>query len=259
MGRKAKLKEKRRRERQKAEQEGWPYFTSRRFLGEVQRLIHDSGMDMESSVGAVKVLKQIADDVGLRLYPLSVEVTVYNEVFANEIQENGLDPNPKRVEELGEQGGRFVVYGSRAKVKDDEDNWHGYLVAVLKAANKPPMILDIAIGQATRMEHGILCSQPMVFGVPQGFLKGQSCAVGYQGTPKGKNCYVYRAFPDDTGFEKTLDWQRDYGAKAHDKVDFGDMPEQAPPPPGVPSELILPPEPSGLLGPDGLPLGPAGG
>jgi hypothetical protein len=248
VGRNAKLKKKRREKRRREINESWPYFTSRRFLGEVQRLYRDSGANPESSVGCVKVLQEIGDEVGLTIKPISVEVTVYNPTFAAHIEEHGLNPSPEEVHRLGEAGGRYVVLGSRGQKQKDEDNWRGYLVALLTASNKPPTVIDISIGQATRLADGIVCDRPLVFGIPEGFFKGTHCTVGFEPGPNGKICFVYRALPDDTGFESTVDWLRDYGAKAHDKIDFGDMPEE------TPEEVPEPPKPSGLLGLDGRPL-----
>ena len=143
-----------------------------------------------------------------------------------------------------------MVLGPRNQ-KNDEENWYGYVVALMTAKGKPPTVLDISIGQATRLEYGISCNRPMVFGIPDGFLAGTHVAVGFQPVADGKNCYVYKAIPGDKGFEKVLDWVRSYGAKAHDSVDFGDMPEKTPEEPLV----DVPPAPQ-LLGPDGNPLGP---
>jgi len=224
MGRNARLKRQRREKRQREINEGWPYFTSGRFLGEVQRLIRDSGGNIDSSVGCTKVLQEIADELGLTIKPLSVEVTVYNPTFADHIIQHGLNPSDEDVHRLGEEGGRYVTLGSRNLKPDDPENWHGYLVALLTAPNKPTMVLDISIGQATRLADGIVVNRPLVFGIPDGFLAAEACAVGFQPGPNGKICFVYRALPDDTGFEQTTDWVRSYGAKAHDNVDFGDMP-----------------------------------
>jgi hypothetical protein len=252
MGRNARRKKERREERRRVLNENWAYFTSGRFLGEVQRLIRDSGVRLESSVACTKVLKEIGDELMLDIQPVSVEVTVYNAVFADYIAEHGLNPSDEDMHRLGEEGGRYVVLGPRDK-KNDEENWHGYVVALMKAKDKPPTILDISIEQATRLEQGIICNRPMVFGISPDFLEGECMAVGYQHSANGMNCYTYRAIPDDTGYEKTLDWCRSYGAKAHDKVDFGDMPEAAPEEPSV----VAPPPPK-LLGPDGRPMGSLG-
>jgi len=225
MGKNANLKKKHRAKRRREINEGWPYFTSGRFLGEVQRLIRDAGIDLESSVGCTKVLHEIAREVGLSLTPISVEATVYNPIFAEHIRKHGLNPSDEDMHRLGEAGGRFVTLGARNK-KNDEENWHGYVAALLKAPGKPTTLIDIAIGQATRLEHGIVCDRPMVFGTPSGFIRGTHVAVGFSAGSNGKVCYVYRAFPDDKGFENTVDWKRSYGAKAHDKIEFGDMPEK---------------------------------
>lgn len=257
MGKNARRKKKRREERRRLLNENWAYFTSGRFLGEVQRLIRDSGMSLESSVGCTKVLKEIADELLLNIQPVSVEVSVYNPIFADHIAQHGLDPSDEDMNRLGDAGGRFVtIPGER---KNDEENWYGYVVALMTAKGKPPTILDISIEQATRVEHGIICNRPMVFGVSEDFLQGECLAVGFQPVPEGRNCYTYRALPDDKGFEKTLDWRRSYGARAHDKVDFGDMPLVPPEVAEEPEEsLVVAPEPPRLLGPDGMPMGPSG-
>lgn len=255
MGRKSKLKRKRNEEKRRIVNENWVYFTSGRFLGEVQRLIRDSGVSLESSVACTKVLKEIADELMLDIQPISVEVTVYNATFATYIAEHGLNPPDEEMHRLGEEGGRFVVLGARGQ-ENDEKNWHGYVVALMRAKKKPPTILDISIEQATRMEHGIICNRPMVFGVSPDFLSGDCLAVGYQHSASGMNCYTYRAIPDDDGFKRTLDWTRSYGAKAHDKIDFGDMPEtiqELPEEEGEETSIVVPDTPR-LLGPNGLPL-----
>jgi hypothetical protein len=263
VGRNARRKKKRREERQRELHEMWSYFKSGRFLGEVQRLIRDAGFNPRSSVGCTKVLKEIGDGLKLSITPVSVEVSIYNSIFTDHIIEHGLNPSDEDMHRLGEAGGRFVTLGSRSQKTEDADKWHGYVVALLKVPNKPDTIIDISIEQATSVADGIICSRPQIFGIPPGFLTGTHVAVGYQPIPNGRNCYVYCAIPDDNGFEQTTDWNRDYGAKAHDQIDFGDMPQVAPesvPQVGQPDgqgspgpSVITPPE-SRLLGPDGFPL-----
>jgi hypothetical protein len=209
-------------------------------------MVKDSGLNPESSVCATKVLCEIGRDLEIDISPLTVEATVYNEPFAQHIAESGLNPSHKIVERLGEEGGRYVVLGARTKKKDEEsDDWSGHLVAVLRAKKKPPTVVDLTIQQATRATYGIVIKDPLVFTAPAGFLNGSSVSLGQMFTSGGQVCFVYRALPLDTGFRNTVDWLRDYEARAAKKIDLGDLPEKTPEEPSV--------------GPGPCPTGPAGG
>jgi transcription elongation factor Elf1 len=246
VGRKARLKRERRQKRREILDESWRFFTSRGFLRQVRQMIHDAGIDVHSSVAATRIFCELGHDVGLNIQPLSVEVNVYNPVFTAYIEKNGLNPSDEEMTEMGEAGGRYVCLGSKDEDRPRaEGTWLGHLVAVMLVKGKPATVVDLTIDKAHRPTDDIALVDPLIFGCPPGFLDGKDVAEGIIGTPKGKICLVYRAIPDDLSFEGHIDWTRDYAAKAHDKIDFGEMPQAAP-------------APSGLLGPDGLPLESSG-
>ena len=229
MGRNARLKRERREKRQQELDEAWAYFTSRHFLREVRRMILDSGALASSCICCTKVLCQIGESLGLDVRPLVVETSVFNPVFTEHIEKNGLDPSDDEMREMGEKGGRFVVLGARDEREPSGPNmWPGHLVALMQAKGKPPTVIDLSIDQANRLKKDILITEPVVFGVPSEFAKGTVLAQGIVGTKAGKICFVYRAFPDDKSYEVSPDWNRDYAARAHDKIDLGDIPEKTP-------------------------------
>jgi hypothetical protein len=228
MGRKARLKRERRQKRIDDLNEAWGYFTSRSFLSEVRRMILDSGTDPSSCIACTKVLCQLGEDLGVDISPIVVETSVYNPTFAEYIEKNGLDPTAEEMMRLGRAGGRFVVLGSRLDREPEPDKWPGHLVALMKAKGKPTTVIDLSIDQANRPKKDINITDPVVFGVPDGFVDGSYVAVGYAGTSAGKICFVYHAIPEDTSYEESPDWQRDYGARTYDKIDFGGLPEKTP-------------------------------
>ena len=246
MGRKAKLKQQRRQARREEINEVFDYCTNGRFLGEVQRLIRDSGANAVSSATCVRVLHDIVAEVTehVEIVPLSVEAIAYNHVFADLIQRSGLDPLPGMVVELGDQGGRYAVLGAEDRKNESED-WYGHLVALVKAKGKPNLVIDMAIARINAPEDGILFKRPVVFVPPEGFVEGDSIATGFEVGPDGeKLALVYRVYPDDTGYTETVDWNRDYGIRVHDKIDFGDMPLVAPCPEGMEGTEGPPGEPA---------------
>ncbi len=229
MGRNARAKRERREKRRQQLNEAWSYFTSRHFLREVRRMILDSGALASSCICCTKVLCQLGENLGLDVQPLVVETAIYNPVFTEFIEKNGLDPSDEEMREMGEKGGRFVVLGARdVREPSGPNSWPGHLIALMRAKGKPPTVIDLSIDQANRPKKDILITEPVIFGVPVGFAKGTFVAQGIAGTEAGKICFVYRAFPNDTSYEASPDWQRDYGAKAHDKIDLGDLPEKTP-------------------------------
>ena len=243
MGRNARLKKQRREEERRKINEAWGFFTSRGFLNQVRKMILDSGASVNSCICCTKVFVQLANTVGLNAIPLTVEASVFNPVFADWIEVNGLDPSDEDMVRMGEKGGRFVVLGARdERQPKDSNSWPGHLVAVISAKGKPTTVIDLTIDQANRPKKDILIRDPLVFGVPDNFTDGGVVATGFMGTKAGKIAFVYRAFPEDTSYEVSPDWQRDYAAKTHDKIEI-EEPKQ---------------EPSGLLGPDGRLLEPAG-
>jgi hypothetical protein len=221
MGRQSKLKQARRDKRRHSLNEAWGFFTSRKFLWQVRKMILDSGVNTNSSVCCTKVFTELGLAVGLDIQPLSVEVSVFNPVFAAFIEKNGLNPSDAVMRNLGEAGGRFVVLGAKGEHEPKaEDAWPGHLVAVISARGRPSVVVDLTIDQASRPTKDINIVDPLVFGVPDDFLTGKSVATGFCASKAGKLCFVYRAYPDDKSFEPTADWQRDYGAKTHDKVEI---------------------------------------
>lgn len=228
MGRKSREKKERRQKRRETRNEAWAYFTSRGFLREVRNMILDSGVKAESCICCTKVLCQLGRGLGLKVDPLVVEASIYNPVFAAHIEKHGLDPTDEQMRKMGEAGGRFVVLGSRRERKVTPDKWPGHLVALMRAEGKPPTVIDLSIGQAHRPQKDINITDPLVFGVPDGFVSGSFVATGYLGTKAGKICFVYRAVQGDKSYEVSPDWQRDYGASTHDKIDLGELPEKTP-------------------------------
>lgn len=224
MGRQSKLKHERRQERQRSLDEAWSFFTSRKFLRQVRKMILDSGAMVTSCICCTKVFVQLAETVGLDARPLTVETSVFNPVFADWIEQHGLNPSDADVHKLGQAGGRFVVLGARDDREAAENAWPGHLVAVLRAKGKPTTIVDLSIDQANRPAKDINITEPLVFGVPDNFVEGRSVASGFVGTQAGKICFVYRAFPEDTSFEVSPDWQRDYGATTHNKIEIVEPP-----------------------------------
>jgi hypothetical protein len=219
MGRKSKLKHARKEKRQRSLDEAWDFFTSRKFLWQVRKMILDSGAKISSCICCTKVYSELAATVGLEVRPLTVEASVFNPVFAAHIEKSGLDPTDAEMKTLGEAGGRFVVLGARDDDVAEPGMWPGHLVAVLRARGKPTTIVDLSIDQASRPAKDIVVTDPLVFGVPDDFVLGKSVATGFVGTKAGKICLVYRAFPEDMSFEASPDWRRDYGAKTHDKIE----------------------------------------
>jgi len=228
MGRKARLKRDRREKRIADLNEAWGYFTSRSFLSEVRRLVLDSGAAPDSCICCTKVLCELGKDLGLEVHPMVVETTVYNPIFASHIEKHGLDPSAEEMMQMGKDGGRFVTIGSRLDREPEPGKWPGHLVAVMRAKGKPITIIDISIDQANRPKKDINITDPLVFGVPDGFVEGTFVAVGYAGTSAGKICFVYHAVPEDKSYEDSPDWQRDYGARGHDKIEFEGLPEKTP-------------------------------
>lgn len=220
MGRNSRLKQARREKRQRSLDEAWDFFTSRKFLWQVRKMILDSGAKPSSCICCTKVFIELATTVGLEAHPLTVETSVFNPIFADHIEKHGLDPSPEDMKRLGDAGGRFVVLGARDDHEREPGMWPGHLVAVLRARGKPITVVDLSIDQANRPAKDINIADPLVFGVPDDFVKGTSVATGLVGTKAGKICFVYRAFPDDRSYEVSPDWQRDYGAKTHDKIEF---------------------------------------
>jgi len=224
VGRKAKLKKQRREERRKAIDEVWRYFTSRYFLTQVRKMILDSGASADSCICCTKVLMQIGESLCLNVQPLVVEANVFNPVFAKHVVKHGLNPSEEEMKRLGEAGGRFVVLGAREDREAGANKWPGHLVLLASAKGKSPVVIDLSIDQAHRPKKDILITEPVVFGVPDGFTRGEYCAVGQVGTEVGALCFVYRAFPEDKSYEVSPDWQRDYAAKAHDGVPVDGLP-----------------------------------
>ena len=227
MGRNSRVKKLRRAQRQHSLNEAWGYFTSRHFLRQIRRMMLDAGAAHNSCVAACKVYCQIAETVGLDARPLTVETSVFNPVFAEFIKQHGLDPSEEQMREMGEQGGRYVVLGARDEGDEgdegetpSESNWSGHLVAILSANGRRPVVVDLTIDQANRPDKDILIPDPIVFEAPPGFVDGVGVATGYCVTPAGLNAMVYRAFPEDISFESSPEWQLDYAARAHDKIEF---------------------------------------
>jgi len=245
MGRNARLKRERREKRRKSLNEAWLFFTSRGFLKQVRQMILDAGANVNSCIACTKILVELGTTVGLDIRPLTVEASVFNPVFTEHIKEHGIDPEEDDMVRLGEAGGRFVVLGARDEREPNGPGmWPGHMVAVMRAKGKPVTVIDLSIDQASRPKKDINIVDPLVFGVPDEFTQGTSVATGIYGTKVGQICFIYRGFPEDTSYEAAPDWQRSYEARTHDKIE-AQAPEGAP-------------KPSGLLGPDGLPLGPAG-
>jgi hypothetical protein len=221
MGRNARLKKERRRERQRLLNEAWSFFTSRGFLNNVRKMIHDAGADVSSSLCCTKVLVELGCDVGLDIRPLVVETSIFNPVFTKWIEKNGLNPSSEEMKSMGEEGGRYVVLGPRNDSQPrKEETWPGHLVAIMRAKGKPTTVLDLTVDRANRPLKDIQIDGPIVFGAPEDFAAGESVASGIYPTKVGKICFVYRAFPDDRGFEDHPEWKKSYGAKTHDKIDI---------------------------------------
>jgi hypothetical protein len=228
MGRKARLKRERREKRKADLDEAWGYFTSRSFLKEVRRMVLDSGATPDSCIACTKVLCELGKDLGLEIGPMVVETSIYNPVFADYIEQHGLDPSAEDMMRLGSAGGRFVVLGSRLDREPEPNKWPGHLVAVMRAKGKPTTVIDLSIDQANRPKKDINIVDPQVFGVPSDFDGGTFVAIGFTDTKVGKICLVYRAVPDDKSYEDSPDWQRDYQARGHDKIEFEGLPEKTP-------------------------------
>lgn len=220
MGRKGRLKLERRLARRQSINDAWGFFTSRRNLFQIRKMILDSGAKVNSCICCTKVLVELGEATGLDIRPLTVETTVFNPVFADFIEKKGLDPTEEDMHAMGKAGGRFVVIGSRRDGDAEPGCWPGHLVAVMRAAGKTPVVIDLTIDQANRPNKDIHITDPLVFGVPSGFLMGRAIATGFYPTKAGKICFVYRAIPNDTTYEASPDWQRDYGARTINKIEF---------------------------------------
>jgi hypothetical protein len=220
MGHQSRLKQARRDKRQRSLDEAWDFFTSRKFLWQVRKMILDSGARVNSCICCTKVFVELGTTVGIDIQPLTVETSVFNPIFTNHIEQHGLSPSDAEMHKLGQEGGRFVVLGPRDGREPHSPNaWPGHLVAIMRAKGKPTTVVDLTIDQANRPAKDINVTDPLVFPVPEGFLSGKSVAMGIVGTKVGKICFVYRAFPEDRSFEASPDWQRDYSAKTHDKIE----------------------------------------
>ena len=184
-------------------------------------MIHDAGANGSSSICCTKVLVELGQDVGLDIQPLVVETSIFNPVFTKWIETNGLNPSPEEMKTMGEAGGRYVILGPRDDSQPrKEETWPGHLVAIMRAKGKPPTVLDLSVDRANRPLKDIQIDGPIVFGAPDDFITGGSVASGIYPTKVGKICFVYRAFPEDRGFEDHDEWKKSYGAKTHDKIDI---------------------------------------
>lgn len=221
MGRSSRLKRERNQKERESLNEAWRFFTSRGFLRQVRQMIHDAGGPPQSSVACTKVFSELGASIGLDVRPLPVEVTAYNPIFTAHIEKHGLNPSEEEMTALGETGGRYVVLGARDEKKEVSNlQWPGHLVALMSAKGKPLTVVDLTIDRAHRPNDDIVLTDPLIFGVPRTFLSGSEVAEGIIGTPKGKVCLIYRPLPDDQSFLQTPEWQRDYGARTHDKIDI---------------------------------------
>ena len=228
MGRNARLKKARQEKRQQSLDDAWRFFTSRGFLKQVRQMMLDAGTNINSCIACTKILVELGVTVGLDIRPLTVEASVFNPIFTEHIKEHGIDPDEDDMVRLGEAGGRFVVLGARDDREPKPGMWPGHMVAVMRAKGKPTTVIDLSIDQAHRPKKDINIIDPLVFGVPEGFVQGSAVATGICVTSAGQICFIYRAFPGDTSFEAAPDWQRDYGAKTHDKIEIETPPSDGP-------------------------------
>jgi hypothetical protein len=230
VGRNARLKRERKLKRVR---EGWDQFLHPSYLAEIRKMILSSGTTPDSCICGTKVLCQIGASLDLRVEPLVVEAYIYNAGFVLHFANNDFNITEADMKKIVEGGGRFVVLGRRIEPQEPPKpgKWAGHLVAVVhppKGVNEQPRVVDISIDQAHHPENGLLLQEPAIFPVVKGFLSGANSAIGLTEVGGVQMCMIYKAHPDDTSYEASPDWQRDYEAKAHDGVPIDRLPEKTP-------------------------------
>jgi hypothetical protein len=133
------------------------------------RPIISSVYTVESCVLSTRMAVDIARRYGVDAYPLSVEALVMNPIMARLDADHG--PTPDR-SGWAAQGAAMVWLG-----KGDEapqpGKWPGHLVAVIDRR----WLLDLSADQAHRPQYDIHLTEPLVFPVTEGFLRGRQDAV----------------------------------------------------------------------------------
>jgi len=217
----------------KRARESWDQLLHPSYLAEIRQMILSSGATPDSCICCTKVLCQIGASLDLRVEPLTVETYIYNAAFVMHFANNGFDISTSDMVKIAERGGRYIVLGSRAKEdrKAKPGKWPGHLVAVVyppKDVQEQPRVVDISLDQAHRPKKGIYLQEPVIFPVVKGFLAGTDEAIGLIEVGGAQMCMIYKGYPEVTDYEASPDWQRNYEARAHDKISLEELKDEEP-------------------------------
>jgi len=174
----------------------------------LRKQILSSGARVDSCIWSIRVLIEItrAKWSRIKISPLTVELFVFNKIFADWIRENGFEIPPSVGVRLGAMGGRYLVIGDREHIPE-EGKWPGHLVAIARTTTGEDYLIDLSIDQAHRPQKGISLREPLAFKITKpNFLQGKAIETG-----NVNDCLlVYAPHLEDKSYETTPDWTKHY-------------------------------------------------
>lgn len=153
--------------------------------------------ERDSCIATVAATLETLTQLNVDAFALKVEVFIVNDILWRTAIERGGE-FPAWGDDDYPAGG----YGLGVGVKGTPTlpgEWNGHLVAIAERK----WLLDYSIDQASRPEHGIALSQPLVIPVEEPFLRRTGERVVYQ---HGASHLYYVSQPREKDFKETANW-----------------------------------------------------
>ena len=200
MGRKARLKRERRKLKLKTD---WDEFIRR--LPYLRRTILESGARRDSCILSTRVVCVLAQTLGFRAIPMTVEAIGMNKPLADYTREHGQAPDDSRMAEFAEKGARFIVLGARDDRIAEPGMWAGHLCALVSTEGHR-VLIDLSADQADRPHKRIHLTGPLHVEVGRDWEKGEEMAAL---NLDEDGLMLWRAIPDDDTYTTSPDWTED--------------------------------------------------
>lgn len=146
--------------------------------------------------------------LGADAYALSVRAVIANAALARIIDERGIEHVSHDDPDVRAAGGYGVGLGyppAPGEAADPPGSWPGHLVAILNRR----WLLDFSADQASRPQHGIDLSDPIVAPVDEPFLRGRETRRFMPAGADGTSMRIdYHAYPTDRTYRESPDWRR---------------------------------------------------